>query len=90
MHTNTKQKHRLHRPFRFSLGIGLGLWLVSANGFNALPSQQVEKPLKLDDLTHISRNEDDAVNPQKLAKQRATYQVNDLDIPAFLRNRENS
>ena len=70
MHIQNKHKHHLLKPFRFSLGLTLGLWLVSANGFNALPSQQLDKVIDNDDIHPISSR---ATDPAKLAKQRATF-----------------
>lgn len=39
MRNHNHQHGRLRRPLRLSLGAGLGLWLLTANGFNAPPGE---------------------------------------------------
>jgi len=74
MRDNNKQPWRFRRPCKFSLGAALGLWLLSANGFNTPSDTQIPGPLRVATADEAPRAVAVVSDERKLAQQRVLYQ----------------
>jgi soluble lytic murein transglycosylase len=75
MRDNNNQLWRLNRPCKFSLGAILGLWLLTANGFNGATETDTFTTLALRAPTAAPLPDIRPVRDEtRLAEQRALYQ----------------
>ena len=76
MHLYKQKQHftLTHRPFRYSLGTGLMLWLLTASGLNNLPETPAPVSPQPASTTYTTGNTFTLLNEEKLARQREIYQ----------------
>lgn len=84
MRSFSQQQKRFHKPLKISLALGLGFWLVSANGFNNDPQSAIDDRLVLPPETTANVAENTLINEEKLEKQRELYKKAET---AFKQNR---
>ena len=63
-------RHTTQFTLRYTLGIGVGLWLITANGYNAAPEQSITAPLSSSILASDLHR---VFQPEQLEQQRKLY-----------------